>query len=179
MLFSVLALSLTGAQALRSNVAGSPTVKVFGADNNQVKPDNVWKGGSEQLITWKFEGPVPKVRIYVWRSIFWCVSAKVKLVAHNVKNTGSHVVTVPTGLVPGAKYLLEVVSETDDRVYAFSPTFTIDESATPPEINDVALGWSSFSAGRACRKVATNLCIDLCTYLCIDLCIDLCTTSAP
>ena len=141
MLFILHCASFCGGRGL----AGSPTVKVFGADNNQVKPDNnVWKGGSEQLITWKFEGPVPKVRIYVWRSIFWCVSAKVKLVAHNVKNTGSHVVTVPTGLVPGAKYLLEVVSETDDRVYAFSPTFTIDESATPPKIINVAIGLLPF-----------------------------------
>ena len=82
MLFSLLALSLTRTQALRSTVAGSPTaVKVFGANSNQVKPDNnAWKGGSEQLITWKFKGAVPRksastlgtqiyvyvVRIYVY-----------------------------------------------------------------------------------------------------------------
>ena len=164
---SLLARSLTGAQALRPTVAcgtaaaarslsstkpalsacaprvspgDSPTMKMFGADN-QVTPDNTaWNGGSEQKITWKFEGAVPKVDIWLYRPEFGLPDGvHVKLLAYEVKNTGSHVVTVPTGLVPG-KYFVQVASESDDRVYAFSPTFTIDESATPPEIIDVALG---------------------------------------
>ena len=171
---SLLARSLTGAQALRSTVAcgtaaaatslsstkpralsasasrvspGSPTVQIFGAD--QVTPDNnALKGGSEQKITWNFEGAVPEVDIILYRPAFTLFrpefglpdGAYVKGLAYNVKNTGSHVVTVPTGLVPG-KYFLQVASGSDNRVYAFSPTFTIDESATPPKIIDVALGF--------------------------------------
>ena len=70
--------------AVPSHVIGQGAmiaVKVFGANSNQVKPDNnAWKGGSEQLITWKFKGAVPRksastlgtqiyvyvVRIYVY-----------------------------------------------------------------------------------------------------------------
>ena len=148
MLFSLLAVSLTGAQALRSKsqapllaVAGSPTV--FSADN-QVNPDNkAWKGGSEQLLTWKFEGAVPKVNILLYRPEGLSGDRFVEGLAFDVKNTGSHVVTVPTGLVPG-KYFLQVESGSDSRVSAFSPTFTIDESATPPKITDVALGFLPF-----------------------------------
>ena len=168
---SLLARSLTGAQALRPTVACGtaaaarslsstkpalsasasrvspgdfPTVKMFGADN-QVTPDNnAWKGGSEQLITWKFKGAVPTVIVTLRRpksSEFGLPDGvHVKLLAHNVKNAGSHVVTAPTGLVPG-EYFLQVISGSDKRVYAFSPTFTIDESATPPKIIDVALGF--------------------------------------
>ena len=129
---------------------GSPTMKMLGlrgGADNQVKPDNdAWQGGSKQLITWEFKGAVPKVHIILYRvtSKSWTSGgAPVELLEVNIKNTGSHVVTVPTGLVPG-KYFLKVASESDDRVYALSPTFTIDKSATPPEISDVALGGLPF-----------------------------------
>jgi hypothetical protein len=45
------------------------------------------------------------------------------LLAHDVKNTGSHVVTVPTGLVPG-KYYLKIDSCRDLGISAKSPIFT-------------------------------------------------------
>lgn len=132
---------------------GSPTMKMLGlrgGADNQVKTDNdAWQGGSKQLITWKFKGAVPKVHIILYRlkSTSWTgdptCGAPVELLEYNIKNTGSHVVTVPTGLVPG-KYFLKVASESDNRVYAYSPTFTIDESATPPKIIDVALGLLPF-----------------------------------
>ena len=80
---------------------GSPTMKMLGAD--QVTPDNnAWKGGSEQKITWKFEGAVPEVDIWLQRPYFGLPDGMhVKGLAYKVKNTGSHVVTAPTGLVPG------------------------------------------------------------------------------
>jgi hypothetical protein len=129
---------------------GSPTMKMFGDDNNtynnQVTPDNnAWKGGSEQTIAWKFEGAVPEVDIWLYRPEFGLhvLGTFVKLLACKIKNTGSHVVTVPTGLVPG-KYFVRVESASDNRVSSFSPTFTIDKSATPPKITDVALGFLPF-----------------------------------
>ena len=132
------------ASASRVSPGDSPTMKMFGADNNQATPDNkAWKGGSEQKVTWKFEGAVPEVNIWLMRPEYWLPGHFVELLSHHVKNTGSHVVTVPTGLVPG-KYFLKVASESDDRVYAFSPTFTIDESATPPKIINVAIGLLPF-----------------------------------
>ena len=60
------------------------------------------------------------------------------LLALNLENTGSHVVTVPPGLVPGS-YFIEIQSTSDSRVSAKSRTFTIDKTATPPAINDVAV----------------------------------------
>ena len=87
---------------------------------------------------------MPEVDIWLYRPEFGLPDGvHVKLLAHEVKNTGSHVVTVPTGLVPG-KYFVQVESRSDDRVYAVSPTFTIDESATPPKIINVALGLLPF-----------------------------------
>ena len=123
---------------------GSPTMKMLGlrgGADNQVKTDNdAWKGGSKQLITWKFKGAVPKVHIILYRpGPLSPGGVYVEFLEHNIKNTGSHVVTVPTALVPG-KYFLKVKSGSDDRVSALSPTFTIDKSATPPKIIDVALG---------------------------------------
>ena len=126
------------------------TTTMFVADVHQVKPDTfAWEGGSEQLVTWTFKGAVPEVDI----GLFPCcpdveigatprrarIVAMTKLLAWGVKNTGSHIVTVPAGLVPG-NYFLNTYSASDHRISASSPAFTIDKSATPPEINDVALG---------------------------------------
>ena len=93
-----------------------------------------WEGGSKQQVTWTFTGTVPKVGIILMREneVF------VDLLAWNLKNTGSRVVTVPSGLVPGS-YIIEVYSTSDRRVSAKSRTFTIDKTATPPAINDVAV----------------------------------------
>ena len=95
---------------------GSPTMKMLGlrgGADNQVKPDNdAWQGGSKQLITWKFKGAVPNVQIILYRRPG---GVYVEFLEHNIKNTGSHVVTVPTALVPG-KYFLKVESKSDDRV---------------------------------------------------------------
>ena len=62
----------------------------------------------------------------------------VKRLAYNLENTGSRVVTVPSGLVPGS-YFIAIVSMSDARVLARSRTFTIDKTATPPAIDDVAV----------------------------------------
>ena len=111
-----------------------------------------WEGGSKQQVTWTFTGTVPKVTILLMREN--AGNARVSLacrvpgisyeevfvgwLALNLENTGSHVVTVPSGLVPGS-YFIEIQSTSDDRVSAKSRTFTIDKTATPPAINDVAV----------------------------------------
>ena len=102
-----------------------------------------WEGGSKQQVTWTFTGTVPKVRIILMRenagsAIFPSTKDWVDLLAGNLENTGSHVVTVPSGLVPGS-YFIEIQSTSDSRVSAKSRTFTIDKTATPPAINDVAV----------------------------------------
>ena len=102
-----------------------------------------WEGGSKQQVTWTFTGTVPKVRIVLMRenagnAIFPLTKDYVDRLASNLENTGSCVVTVPSGLVPGS-YFIEIYSTSDDRVSAKSGTFTIDKTATPPAINDVAV----------------------------------------
>ena len=102
-----------------------------------------WEGGSKQQVTWTFTGTVPKVTILLMRenagnAILPSTKDYVDSLARNLENTGSHVVTVPSGLVPGS-YFIEIQSTSDDRVSAKSRTFTIDKTATPPAINDVAV----------------------------------------
>ena len=114
--------------------------------------DNAWEAGSTQQVTWTFKGAVPKVDITLWRvfkfsMLFTFQSQHVKCIAVHVKNHGSHVVTVPTGLMPG-KYYLQIKSSSDDSISATSPIFTIDKMATPPEINDVAFPRCLVAVGR-------------------------------
>ena len=102
-----------------------------------------WEGGSKQQVTWTFTGTVPKVRIVLMREnagtvIFPSTKDYVASLAGNLENTGSHVITVPSGLVPGS-YFIVILSSSDSRVSAKSRTFTIDKTATPPAINDVAV----------------------------------------
>jgi hypothetical protein len=103
---------------------------LFGSDNNEAKThNNAWTGGSEQLIRWTFRGVVPEVMINLHNPNSFTRSTYVGLLARKVRNTGSHVVSVPAGLVPG-HYFLKIVSESDARVFATSSTFTIDKEAT-------------------------------------------------
>ena len=96
------------------------------------KPD--LEGGSEQLVSWKFKGTVPRVRIYLRRKKLGLSSYT--LLASDIENTGSCVVTIPSGLGSGT-YFLQIESMTDDRVYEWSRKFTIDKTATPAVIYDV------------------------------------------
>ena len=115
----------------------------------RVSDNDAWEGGSEQQVTWTFRGDVPSVHITL-HSFFnsWSLSNMfISSIAYDIKNHGSHVVTVPTGLVPG-KYYLEIRSTRDGRISATSPIFTIDKMATPPEINGVAIPRCLVAVGR-------------------------------
>ena len=96
------------------------------------KPD--LEGGSKQLVSWKFKGTVPRVRIYLRRKKLGLSSYT--LLASDIENTGSCVVTIPSGSGPGT-YFLQIESITDDRVHERSRKFTIDKTATPAVIYDV------------------------------------------
>ena len=112
--------------------------------------DNAWEAGSTQQVTWTFKGAVPEVDIALWSVCTWTnfLSAPyLEYLVGRVKNHGSHVVTVPTGLVPG-KYYLVIKSSSDRRISATSPTFTIDKMATTPEINEVAIPRCLVAVGR-------------------------------
>jgi hypothetical protein len=111
----------------------------------RLSDNNAWEGGSKQQVTWRFTGAVPRVHIML-QSAFTLIPFT-WIIEYDIKNHGSHVVTVPTGLVPG-KYYLKIISMSDDRVSATSPTFTIDKMATPPEINDVAIPRCLVAVGR-------------------------------
>ena len=135
-------------------LAGAAFRSIFSArqTNASQVSDNAWEAGSTQQVTWTFKGAVPKVDITLWRvfkfsMLFTFQSQHVKCIAVHVKNHGSHVVTVPTGLMPG-KYYLQIKSSSDDSISATSPTFTIDKMATPPEINEVAIPRCLVAVGR-------------------------------
>ena len=99
-----------------------------------------WEGGSKQQVTWTFTGTVPKVRIILMRKNTGILEPYYERTKYygTLENTGSRVVTVPSGLVPGS-YFIVILSSSDSRVSAKSRTFTIDKTATPPAINDVAV----------------------------------------
>ena len=116
--------------------------------------DNAWEAGSTQQVTWTFKGAVPKVDILLWSVCTWTnflpglyEHQHLECLVGRVKNHGSHVVTVPTGLMPG-KYCLVIRSSSDSRIAATSPTFTIDKMATTPEINEVAIPRCLVAVGR-------------------------------
>ena len=112
--------------------------------------EHAWEAGSKQQVTWTFKGAVPEVDIALWSVCTWTnfLSAPyLEYLVGRVKNHGSHVVTVPTGLMPG-KYYLEIKSSSDRRISATSPTFTIDKMATTPEINEVAIPRCLVAVGR-------------------------------
>ena len=98
------------------------------------KPD--LEGGSKQLVSWKFKGTVPRVRIWLRRKHFGLELDSYSILADGVENTGSCVVTIPSGSKPGT-YFLQIESMTNDRVRERSRKFTIDKTATPAVIYDV------------------------------------------
>ena len=136
-------LLLAGA-AFRSMFSARPT-------NASWVSDNAWEAGSTQQVTWTFKGAVPEVDIVLWSVCTWtnlCYEHQyLEYLVRRVKNHGSHVVTVPTGLMPG-KYYLVIKSSSDRRISATSPTFTIDKMATTPEINEVAIPRCLVAVGR-------------------------------
>ena len=122
----------------------------------RVSDNDAWEGGSKQQVTWRFTGAVPRVQIRLRSVSKWNFSNMFGFletrtwfppIEYDIKNHGLHVVTVPTGLVPG-KYYLEIRSTRDGRISATSPIFTIDKMATPPEINDVAFPRCLVAVGR-------------------------------
>ena len=116
--------------ALETSTSHVAQALLFGSDNNDaMAQSSAWTGGSEQLIRYTLRGAVPKVMINLHNPDSSTGSTYVGLLAHGVRNTGSHVVSVPTGLVPG-HYFLKIVSESDAHVVATSSTFTIDKKAT-------------------------------------------------
>ena len=92
-----------------------------------------WQGGSQQEVTWSSQGDVPTVMI----QLYTAAGSHIQLLKHNLANTGSCRITVPTGLVPG-EYRVRVKSSTADKVCAVSGIILIDHGRTPPMISNVA-----------------------------------------
>ena len=109
-----------------------------------------WLGGSQQEVTWSSQGDVPKVDVLLYTA----AGSIICLLHHNLANTGSHRITVPTGLIPGEYHVhvwsstTDVWSSTTDKVCAVSGIIFIDHGRTPPAISSVAarqLIWHSGS----------------------------------
>ena len=98
------------------------------AISSVVADQPVWHGGSQQRLTWDSAGDVAEVDINLYKGESRMPKARL---AGRVPNTGSHVVTVPTGLPPGP-YLVEVSSRAAWSVCSRSGPISIDPGATAP-----------------------------------------------
>ena len=101
-----------------------------------------WQGGSQQEVTWSSQGDVPTVMIQLRTA----AGSHIQLLKHNLANTGSHHITVPTGLVPG-EYRVHVESSTADKVCAVSGIILIDHGKPQPAISDVTAASAEWLGG--------------------------------
>ena len=101
-----------------------------------------WLGGSQQEVTWSSQGDVPTVMIQLRTA----AGSHIQLLKHNLANTGSHRITVPTGLVPG-EYRVHVESSTADKVCAVSGIILIDHGKPQPAISDVTAASAEWLGG--------------------------------
>ena len=74
-----------------------------------------WQGGSQQEVKWSSQGDVPTVNIVLRTA----ASSYIQNLHSSLANTGSHRITVPTGLIPG-EYRVHTASCTADKVCAAS-----------------------------------------------------------
>lgn len=108
-----------------------------------------WEGGQRQEITWSYEGHVPTVTVGLYvsdseRSIFF--DELVDVLDLEIPNSGSSLITVPSGLPPGS-YRIRVEASHSSRVSAFSPDIRIDQGRTPPAISDVTASQRIWHSG--------------------------------
>ena len=93
-----------------------------------------WRGGSQQTVRWASEGDVPTVDISLYKGDFYG-----KILVHHVPNSGTCIVTVPSGLSPANDYRVQVESTINDSVSARSSRIAINADATPPAIKNVSV----------------------------------------
>ena len=88
----------------------------------------IWHGGSTQLVSWSSQGEVPQVHVRLCRpvSAAFMINTIVKNLAINLANTGSAQVEVPVGLAPG-ECCVQVTSAGSRDVEASSSMFTVDD----------------------------------------------------
>ena len=104
-----------------------------------------WYHASQEEVTWMHQGDVPTVNI--WLNATTEAGSTIKLLEHNVNNTGSCCVTVPRGLNPG-EYHVVVKSTAAKEVSAESGTILVDQGQPCPTITRVVarqLIWYSAS----------------------------------
>ena len=113
-----------------------------------------WQGGSQQEVKWSSQGDVPTVKI----TLRTAAGSYIQLLHSSLANTGSHRITVPTGLIPG-EYRVHTASFTADKVCAASGIILIDQGRTPPAISNVTarqLIWHSGSQQEVTRSSSAS-----------------------
>ena len=86
----------------------------------------IWHGGSTQLVTWSSQGEVPKVDVDLYMCGAGGTRSFVSCLKRRVPNSGSTQIEVPSGLTPG-EYCVNVESAINPGVCAKSNTFTCDD----------------------------------------------------
>ena len=91
-----------------------------------------WCTGQVQQVTWSSQGDVRSVDICLYKDILLYSTLQ-----HDAENSGSSMVTLPAGLLPG-QYHLQVRSSDNEDVTADSATFEVTCTGPPPAISNVA-----------------------------------------
>jgi hypothetical protein len=110
----------------------------------------IWRKGENGTIQWSWTGSISIVNIYLYKG-----TTKVKDIALNTANDGTHTWLVPTDLQDGTDYKVKIVEASDSNVYGDSSGFTICQKPSPPTSltpyggqlvnNPVVLNWTPVS----------------------------------
>jgi len=95
-----------------------------------------WRSGQVQQVTWSSQGDVPTVAINLYSNKQQQAICMLQDY-FSVENSGSSMVTLPAGLLPG-QYHLQVRSADNEDVTADSATFEVTCTGPPPAISNVA-----------------------------------------
>ena len=120
-------------------------IKPLPAISNVVLQHEEWRSGQVQQVTWSSQGDVLSVTMYLYQSgdsiakVPTCLEIR-------VENSGSSMITLPAGLLPG-EYYLQVKSSESRDVTADSATFEVTCSGPPPAILNVALQQPIWQSG--------------------------------
>ena len=124
----------------------SKRIKPPPAISNIVLQQEEWRSGQVQQVTWSSQGDVPRVTIILYKSSGSIGKFPTCMLGNRVENSGSSMITLPAGLLPG-EYYLEVVSSGSRDVTADSATFEVTCSGPPPAILSVALQQPIWQSG--------------------------------
>ena len=92
----------------------SKRIKPLPAISNVVLQHEEWRSGQVQQVTWSSQGDVPTVHIILFKGNTSVINMTGRVLKNRVENSGSSMITLPAGLLPGEYYLQVMSSESHD-----------------------------------------------------------------